>query len=193
MHITLGGTPMSTLPNEQNQSSTGPDTYHLQLLNEEDTPTYHYRNGTGTSILDLTFVTPSSTESITSWAVDDEATTGSDHEVICFVLNISRIEDTVTLPVYQLFNFKKADWTLFNTMLLDLQPATHLQMEQYLHQISDSGLEQAATILRDTLLQAATATIPFLRPSPRSKPWWNDDLTSQRQHMHRQKRHWKAR
>ena len=146
------------------------DSYHVQLINKEDTPTYHYRNGTGTSILDLTFVTPSSTESITSWAVDDEATTGSDHEVICFDLSISPIEDTVTHPICLQFNFKMADWTLFNSSLLDLQPATQLQMEQRLYQISDSGLEQAATILRDTLLQAATATIPFLRPSPRSKP-----------------------
>ena len=62
------------------------DTNNLQLLNEDDTPTYHYRNGTGTSILDLTFATPTTTESITSWAVDDEATTGSDHEVTRFDL-----------------------------------------------------------------------------------------------------------
>ena len=55
------------------------DMHNLQLINEEDTPTYNYRNGTGTSVLDLTFATPISTESITSWAVYDEATTGSDH------------------------------------------------------------------------------------------------------------------
>ena len=168
------------------------DTYNLQLLNEEDTPTYHYRNGTGTSILDLTFATPSSTESITSWAVDDEATTGSDHEVIRFDFNISPIQDTVIHPISQQFNFRKADWTLFHTTLLNLQPTAQLQMEHHLHQISDSGLEQAATILRDTLLLAATETIPFLRPSPRSKPWWNDDLTSQRKQMHYHKRRWKA-
>ena len=77
------------------------DSYHHQLINEEDTPTYHYRNGTGTSILDLTFATQSATESITSWAVDDEATTESDDEVIRFDLNISPIEDIVTHPVCQ--------------------------------------------------------------------------------------------
>ena len=52
------------------------------------------------------------------------------------------------------------------------------------------GLEQAATILRDTLLQAAREAIPLLKPSPRSKSWWNDDLTSKRQQMNQQKRLW---
>ena len=84
--------------------------------------------------------------------MDDEATTGSDHEVIRFDFNISPIEASVTHPVCQEFNFKKADWTLFNTTLLNLQPTAKLEMEHHLHQISDSGLEHAATILRDTLL-----------------------------------------
>ena len=82
-------------------------TNNLQLLNEEDTPTYHYRNGTGTSILDLTFPTPTTTESITSWVVDDEATTGSDHKVIRFDLTTTPLEHTVIHPICQQFNFKK--------------------------------------------------------------------------------------
>jgi hypothetical protein len=168
------------------------DTHRLQLINKEDIPTYHYRNGTGTSILDLTFATPTSAESMTSWAVDDEATTGSDHEVIRFDITTAPLEETVTHPISQRFNFKKADWTLFNTTLNHLAKDALQQMEDNLHQASDPGLEQAATILRDTLLQAAAESIPLLRPSPRSKPWWNDDLTSQRQHMHQTKRKWKA-
>ena len=82
----------------------------------------HYQIGTGTSILDLTIATPSSTDSITSWAVDKEATTGSDHEVIRFEFNTSPIEDTVTHPVCQQFNFKKANWTQFNNTLQNLAP-----------------------------------------------------------------------
>ena len=77
------------------------DIHNLLLINVEDTTTYNYRNGTGTSILDLTFVTPTSTESITSWAVDDEATTGSHHEVICFEFSTSTIEDSTTHPICQ--------------------------------------------------------------------------------------------
>ena len=85
------------------------DMYKLQLINEENTLTYNYRNRIGTSILDLTFATPTSTESITSWAVDDETTTGSDHEVIRVEFSILTIENTATHPVCQQFNFKKAD------------------------------------------------------------------------------------
>ena len=140
--------------------------FNLQLINEEDTPTYNYRNGIGTSILDLTFATPTSTESITSWAVDDEATTGSDHEVIHFEFCISTIENTATHPVCQQFNFKKADWTQFQNTHLNLTPNALLQMQRHLLPISDAGLEQASTILGDTLLPAATQSIPLLRPSP---------------------------
>ena len=153
------------------------DTNNLQLLNQEDTPTYHYRNGTGTSILDLTFAPPTTTESITSWAVDDEATTGSDHEVIRFDLTTTPLEHTVIHPIRQQFNLKKADWTLFSSSLNNLSPSALDQMQQHLHPSSDTGLEQAATILRDTLLRAAADSIPLIRPSPRSKPWWNKDLT----------------
>ena len=65
-------------------------------------------------------------------------------------------------------------------------------MQQQLLTISDAGLEQASTILRDTLLLATSQSILHLRPSPRSKPWWNNDLTTQRQQMHKRKRRWKT-
>ena len=94
--------------------------HNLQLINKEDVRIYNYRNGTGTSILDLTFATTTSTESIPSWAVDDEATTESDHEVICFEFSTSTIEDTTTHPMCQQFNFKKANWTQFHNILQNL-------------------------------------------------------------------------
>ena len=104
-----------------------------------DTPTYNYRNGTGTSILDLTFATPTSTESITSCAVDDEATTGSDHEVIRFEFSTSTIEDTTTHPICQQLNYKKADWTQFHNTRQNLTPNALLQMQQQLLPISEIG------------------------------------------------------
>ena len=104
--------------------------HNLQLINNEDTTTYNYRNGTGTSILDLNFATQTSIESITSWAVDDEATTGSDHEVIRFEFSTSTIENTATHPICQQYNFKKADWTQFHNILLNLTPNALHQMQQ---------------------------------------------------------------
>src|SRR6266705_2893381 len=179
-------------PKRADNIITWTDAHNLQLLNEEDIPTYNYRNGTGTSVLDLTFATPTSTESITSWAVDDEATTGSDHEVIRFEHTIATLEDTVPHPACQQFNFRKADWNHFSTSLSNLAQDAVQHMKQHLEQTTDSGLEEAATILRDTLLQAANESIPLLRPSPRSKSWWNDDLTSKRRLMHQHKRRWKT-
>ena len=152
--------------------------YHLQLSNEEDTPTYNYRNGTGTSVLDHSYATTTSTKLITSWAMDDEATSRSDYKVICFKFSTSRIADTATNSIYQQFNFKMADWTQFHNTLLNLTPNALLQIQQQLFPISDTGLEQASIILCNTLLLATTQSIPPLRPSPRSKPWWNKDLTT---------------
>ena len=100
--------------------------------------------------------------------------------------------DLVIHPISQQFNFKKADWTLFSSSLNNLSSSALDQMEQHLHPSTDTGLEHAADILRDTLLQAAVESIPPLRASPRSKPWWNEDLTRLRQQMHHDKRRWKT-
>jgi hypothetical protein len=52
------------------------------LINAPDIATYHYRNGTGSSVLDLTIALPAVAREVTNWAMDDENPTGSDHEVI---------------------------------------------------------------------------------------------------------------
>ena len=92
----------------------------------------------------------------------------------------------------QQLNFKKADWTQFHNTLQYLTANALLQMQQQPLPILDAGLEQGSTILRDTLLLATSQSFHLLRPSPRSKPWWNDDLTTKRQQMHQRKRRWKT-
>ena len=57
------------------------------------------------------------------------------------------------MPAIQL---KKADWTHFQNTLLNHTPNTLLQMQQPLRSISDAGFAQASTILRNTLLLAAS-------------------------------------
>ena len=52
----------------------------FDLINEEDTPTYHYSNGS--SVLDLTFSSPQITDLVSNWAVDEDNPTSSDHEMI---------------------------------------------------------------------------------------------------------------
>jgi hypothetical protein len=52
------------------------------LINAPDITTYHYWNGTGSSVLDLTIALPAVAREATNWAMDNENPTGSDHEVI---------------------------------------------------------------------------------------------------------------
>ena len=64
---------------------------NFDLLNEEDTPTYHYAHGS--SVLDLTFSSPPITPLISNWAIDEDNPTSSDHELIRF--DISSTENTI--------------------------------------------------------------------------------------------------
>jgi hypothetical protein len=54
----------------------------LHLINAPDIAIYHYQNGMGSSVLDLTIASPAVAREVTNWAVDDENPTGSDYEVI---------------------------------------------------------------------------------------------------------------
>jgi hypothetical protein len=54
------------------------------LVNVPDTPTYHYRNGTGSSVIDLMIAAPAVAREVIDWAIDEDYLTGSDHEVVRF-------------------------------------------------------------------------------------------------------------
>jgi hypothetical protein len=58
------------------------ETNNFSLLNESDIATFYYRNGKGTSIIDLAFTSQTILDSVINWAVDDNASTGSDHATI---------------------------------------------------------------------------------------------------------------
>src|SRR5205807_3606242 len=66
----------------------------FDLINEEDTPTYHYSNGS--SVLDLTFSSPQITDLVSNWAVDEDNPTSSDHEMIKY--EITANNDNQVLP-----------------------------------------------------------------------------------------------
>jgi Endonuclease-reverse transcriptase len=68
---------------------------NFDLINEEDTPTFHYNQGS--SVLDLVFSSPSLTPSIINWAVDDENPTTSDHELIRFEI-YAATDETLEIP-----------------------------------------------------------------------------------------------
>ena len=166
----------------------------LILHNEPDIPTYHYRNGNGTSIIDLTFTTPHAAGLVEDWTVDDENATGSDHEVIKFTIttNTPNSDTMAPHPVQQLYNFNKANWEHFTKYLNQIAKDTIKTISDLCTQGSDQQLEQAAEILRDTLQQAAIQSIPLKKPSIRSKAWWTEQLTTKRKEMAKHKRLWKS-
>ena len=86
--------------------------YNCKLINTPDIVTYTQYSGNTSSVLNLTFATPGVYQSISDWQVNEEATTGSDHEVIQFSISIDQTE-LVDSPFNAPFNILKANWTGF--------------------------------------------------------------------------------
>lgn len=161
------------------------------LVNEEDAYTHFPTNGNHPSVLDLTFASPTVFDSIQNWAIDSEASSGSDHAVLRFELQ-SLQHTTVPAPTSNRYNWKKADWELFGKTLLQ---ATATKADVWnlalSHPHYHHNLDLAAELLRDSILTAITAAVPLARPSPQSKAWWTEELTVKRKAMARRERHWK--
>ena len=116
--------------------------------------------------------------------------TGSDYEVIIFEIISSDLE-TVPSPTAQRFNWRKADWEKFSQHLKELSQQKYNTWNALHEYPSLDGLEQAAILLRDILLDSINESVPLLRPSPRSKAWWNEEITQQRALMNRWLKTWK--
>src|SRR5437588_3463575 len=69
----------------------------FDLINEEDTPTYHYSNGS--SVLDLTFSTPQITDLVSNWALDEDNPISSDHEMIKYEITANNDNQVLKLRV----------------------------------------------------------------------------------------------
>jgi exonuclease III len=89
------------------------------LANTPDTPTYHYRKGTGSSVLDLMLATPAVAREVSNWAVDEENPTGSDHEVVLFQICILH-PDTDHETTEPHLNWRKTNWDTFLSTLRKL-------------------------------------------------------------------------
>ena len=79
------------------------------MKNIEDLATFHKSNTENISIIDLIFATIAIESKINNWYIDEEAYTGSDHEVIRFSIN-KNFEDNLISPIKQeRYNLDKAD------------------------------------------------------------------------------------
>ena len=92
-----------------------------KLINKDDTPTYHYSNGS--SVLDLAFSSPPVTTLISNWAIDEDNASGSDHEIIKFEITADS-DDQVIPPTTERWNWNKADWESFTKTLKETSDAT---------------------------------------------------------------------
>jgi hypothetical protein len=106
-------------PTRANKLITLIEEHGWHLANTPDTPTYHYRKGTGSSVLDLTLATPAVAREVSNWAVHEENPTGSDHEVILFQISIlhPNAEHEITKPC---LNWHKTNWDTFSSTLQQL-------------------------------------------------------------------------
>ena len=78
------------------------------MLNQIDQITFNKRHQSSVSesIIDLTF---SNQENVQNWAIDSEAATGSDHEVIRFEIIAAENNTINSLSTAVKYNVKKAD------------------------------------------------------------------------------------
>src|ERR671939_106642 len=149
----------------------------LHLLNEPDIATYTSRSTGTESVLDLGFSTPDMNQYVINWAVDDEDATGSDHLPLRLDI-VSPSIDTVTPPTASRYNYKKTDWDIFADTLMDtLQKYDQQWKDNLLLCHRNENLDNAAELLTYAIQEAIKSSTPELKPSPRAKIWWNEDIS----------------
>src|SRR5205085_6514069 len=149
----------------------------FNLINEEDTPTYHYTNGS--SVLDLAFSMPAVTPLISNWAVDEDHPTSSDHELIRYEIT-AESDEQVLPPTTERWNWKKADWDAFTKTLRDTAEATKEVWTQ-LHECGGYENLEGSAVYLTRMIQTATALhVPPKKTTVRSKPWWSQEIDEKR-------------
>ena len=148
--------------------------------------TFHRSNSKGTSIIDLTFEGGFRQLRWGNWKYGES--TGSDHELIifdCLIPSANSHSSSANNPLPSKFNIKKADWSMFRSQLILLQSQSQQQLEEA---INNGNVELIAALLQSVVHTAASNSIPLLKITSRSKPWWTKELTSLRQRFHKLRR-----
>ena len=164
---------------------------NFDLLNEQNAFTHFPSNGNTPSVLDLTFASPPMFDQVSNWCIDPEADTGSDHSVIRFEI-LSSTAPSVPNPQSQKYNWKKADW---ENVTKHLKNHAEVNKDRWKLLISHShhhqNLDLAAELLQEGIQAACNMHVPLIRLSPRSKVWWNEELTENRKTMKQYQRRYK--
>ena len=158
-----------------------------EVVNEKG-GTYHRSNLRIVSVIDLTFCTPFNKLAWTSWRYIGAS--GSDHEVIAFEARPTQVlvESLLFNSRPPLFNYKLADWDKYRRLVSGKETATIQQIDKL---TASNDYDGIASIIANTILEAAEASIPRLKPCERSKPWWNLQLSSLRKTLNSSLRRYK--
>jgi hypothetical protein len=124
----------------------------FDILNEEDTSTYYYNNGS--SATNLSFTMAVVTPLIRNWAIDEDDATSAEHEVIHFDITSDSKEHILPLT-NEKWNWKMADWEGFSK---HLKETTKISKDVWmiLHWQCNLRIQGAsATYLTRLMLEAA--------------------------------------
>ena len=145
-----------------------------EVINAEG-GTFHRSNLKATSVIDLAFIKGFQRTKWINWRYLEHS--GSDHEVIIF----QGIDNSTLVPTSTLmppFNYRKADWMKFENSFKEntrglLRPLT-----------LKSEIDILVDDIEKAVYQSAEGSIPKLRVTERSKPWWSPELTAMRKALH---------
>ena len=158
-----------------------------EVVNEKG-GTFHRSNLRNISVIDLTFHTTFSKIAWSGWRYIGGS--GSDHEVIAFEARPAQPPTGSLLcnsrPL--LFNYKLADWDKYSRLVSGREAAITQQIENLTVSNEYDGI---ASVITNTIIEAAEASIPRLKPCERSKPWWNLELTNLRKTLNSALRRYK--
>ena len=167
---------------------------NCELINTPDESIYQqYCTNGASSVLDLTFATQATAEIVTDWSICDDWSTGSDHEVIYFLI-LSESVEFVDSPVLSTlaYNIDKANWPEFHGVLLKGLCELSVELGQLLGESPTTHqMNKAAELVQTYISGAADSAISYKKSSLFSKRWWTQELSELCTLMARSRRLWK--
>jgi ribonuclease HI len=154
----------------------------LTLRSEPGTPTFHGREGTAPTTIDLVFVSEQANALITDCVTAPEEHLGHPSDHFPILMQLSTEIPHLTKAPRLLWD--QTDWLAVlqnvNSSLQHWEPVRH----------SAQGIDNAVALLTNTLQCAVRAHTPVARPSQRSKSWWSPHLSDLRRATGRALRHY---
>jgi len=145
--------------------------FGLNLLIPPGTVTYPNANKThpnaGTAI-DLVWGNTKAQERLLKCQISEDGDQGADHLAIETILSY----DCIDIPENQpRLDISRTDWKIFRKILKETLPS-RIQMPQ-----TGEEIEGTTAFLIQAIQHALIASTPTMKPCPRSKRWWNPELT----------------